>query len=456
LIPRNAALIGLLGSYVLVASSQIISFGRFQLPALALVLLACVAGMFPAVLAVAPGRDPAPARLRLVLVVLSAAMIAVAFDHNPLTYTTEPSWPIKYRTALGALLALAATYSLPGAGPGWLRRPRALLVLAILIWTRLAVPLTSPIPGEDVWVVQQEAAAAVLAGIDPYSVEYTQIFAPEVYEVLGYRSGFHYPPLTLLAVVPPYALFHDVRWAYVCFELLVLWFLWSSTSRRTADRSIPELIVLLWGLNTSVLFVLEHGWTEPLGAALIAGFVALSERRRNRLAAVCLGAFFSFKQYTILLFPLILFLPHYLPVFIAFVLINTLSYVPWLLWNREGLVANLVEPWRAPPRADALSLSAYWMFARRAAMPDWINPLCLLAGMNLALTRIERGVAGLVFGIFLVLALFFLTAKQSFCNYYYLLSFLMLVCAIFMIHSPSDTAPTAETPESSTTASGCS
>lgn len=419
----------LLISYVLLATAQITSYGRFTPHALILVVLGTGAGAW----GVFGERAAAGAASKAALVFGLCAVLLASMAQNPFTYCRVAWWPAVYVGTLLIALCLIVTYLVEGgSGVRRWRGIRFAMLLAIVMSGRVAVPILSPSPGEDVWVVGQEAARAALTGSDPYSVSYSQIFAPQVYEIFGYRSGFHYPPITLLPILPAYAIFGDIRWAYVACELVLLGALWwcggpAARARRHDER---ELMVLLWGFNASVLFVLEHGWTEPMGLALLAGFLIGTQRKRIWPAGLCLAGFFSYKQYTLLMFPLLLFLPAAWPLLVCFVALTVASYLPWIVTGPGGLVSSLMEPWRARPRADALSLAALWMQLRQAPMPQWISPICLLGGMSLALGRIVRNERGLLLALWTVLSALFLTAKQSFCNYYYLLSYLVLAAAV--------------------------
>src|SRR5439155_7994051 len=96
-----------------------------------------------------------------------------------------------------------------------------------------------------------------------------------------------------------------------------------------------------------------------------------------------------------------------------------------------GLAGSLMEPWRANPRPDGLSFAALWIQLRRALLPAWLSPLCMLGAMHASLARAPRTTGGLAAALFVVLAALFLTAKQSFVNYYYLLGYLaLLACAM--------------------------
>lgn len=442
----------LIVGYVLIAVGQVISHGRLQPHALILVILGSSAALWAALGGATRIRPPS----RPALVLSNLALLLSGLVYDPLTYCDRPSWRIAYRVGLLIVAGLTLTYLGSSAEHRWWARTRFILLLTIALAARIAVPLVSPEPGEDVFVVQQEAAAAALSGVDPYSVAYSQIFAPEVYEVFGYRSGFHYPPITLIPVIPSYGLLGDIRWAYVASELLLVFFLWWLIRKTwpSVERESGELVLWLWGFNSSVLFILEHSWTEPMGLVLLAGFILFWRCGLVWPAAVSLAAFFSFKQYTLLLFPLLFFLPRCGPLVACFAAISALSYLPWFLTNSQGIIASLMEPWKANARADGLSFAALWLSVRKYPLPEWVCPFFTLLGMHLATNRIVRSERGIVLALFVTLAFLFLTAKQSFCNYYYLLSFLVLVGSQLEASPPTgdDPSPRVEKPGSSTVA----
>ena len=421
----------LLLSYTLIVAAQVISYGRMDAHALVLVVLGLGAGGYGFLSQKTPLTAANSARPALVLCV--AASLLAALIHNPLTYCGTGLWLTTLRVSVIAAIAVLCTYLFfPDLKSPRLTSLRFGFLLALGLAARAAVPFFSPSPGEDVWVVQQEAAQAVIDGRDPYSVAFTQIFSPDVYSVFGYRSGFHYPPLSLLPISLSFGLTGDIRWAYVLCEIVVLILLWSLVSRseRFPDRESRELVLWLWAFNPSVLFILEHSWTEPLGLLLIACFLRFTVLGRRWLSAVSLALFFSYKQYTLLVFPLLFFLPGAGPTLLSFLAINVISFSPWVFMGWEGVIANLLEPWRANPRADGLSLAALWMQIRKTIFPVWISPLAIFGSLYLSMSRLARTPLGLLGALFLTLGALFLTAKQSFANYYYLLSFLLLLAAV--------------------------
>src|SRR5436309_15655297 len=96
----------LLISYLLVATSQIVSYGRFAPDPLVLVLLGTAAGAW----AVFGGNGAQQAPSKPALVLGLAALLLAAMVHNPLTYCSVPWWPAAYLGGLMLALALVASY----------------------------------------------------------------------------------------------------------------------------------------------------------------------------------------------------------------------------------------------------------------------------------------------------------------------------------------------------------
>jgi hypothetical protein len=433
----------LLLSYTLIVAAQVISYGRLEAHALLLVILGLAAGISAVFSRQVASRTAGISRVTMIICV--AAPLLLAAIHNPLTYCGSDLWLTCLRSGILIALLLLLTYAF--ATPSkitWVTSIRFGLLLLLGIAARMAVPLFSPTPGEDVWVVQQEAAQAVLNGQNPYAVAYSQIFSPDVYSLFGYRSGFHYPPLTALPIAASLALTGDIRWAYIVCELLILRLLWRIMKQTDPgmDRPSRELMLWLWAFNPSVLFILEHSWTEPLGLLFILLFAWWMLRRKRWLAAASLALFLSFKQYTLLLCPLLFFLPGCGPAVLCFVAITVASYLPFWLIDRASLVGSLLEPWRAKPRADGLSLAALWMRYHGTPLAAWVSPLASLGGMILSWIRMARTPRGLIGAVFVILAILFVTAKQSFANYYYLLSFLGLLLLVLPADAPDGEHPT--------------
>src|SRR5437870_12267537 len=95
--------------------------------------------------------------------------------------------------------------------------------------------------------------------------------------------GFPYPPLSLVLAAVGLALGGDYRFSVLGAYLLAAFFI--AVSSETSRGRYAAQLLLLVPIN---LFVIEQGWNEPFGAALLA-LVLLLEVRRQRLTPIALG-----------------------------------------------------------------------------------------------------------------------------------------------------------------------
>ncbi len=139
-------------------------------------------------------------------------------------------------------------------------------------------------PHIDVWVFQQNGAAELLHGRNPYAMTF-----PDIYHstLAGHSAaygtglvlhdrlqfGFIYPPLTLLLSTLGYALTGDVRYAQVCALVLAAAFIGYLRPGR-----LPKLAAALLLFSPRVFFILGRAWTEPFVVLLLAVTVFIACR----------------------------------------------------------------------------------------------------------------------------------------------------------------------------------
>ncbi len=158
----------------------------------------------------------------------------------------------------------------------------ALLVTSLLLGVWMIH--SSPAPHIDVWVFQQNGAAELLHGRNPYAMTFPDIY----HSTLPGRSaaygtglvvndrlqfGFIYPPLTLLLSTLSYALTGDVRYAQVSALVLAAAFIGYLRPGR-----LPKLAAALLLFSPRVFFVLGRAWTEPFVVLLLAVTIFLACR----------------------------------------------------------------------------------------------------------------------------------------------------------------------------------
>jgi hypothetical protein len=417
-----------------VALSLQISSGMYDERALVLVTLATAAAIIAVVWRRRGTAVPeVPLAAQAVLGGGCAAGLLCHLFLNPTFYGDARAFQGGFRWfALISLVILSAYLCIHLRAS--LIRARFLLLLACFAIMGVVVIRASPRPWVDVWTFQQGAADALLHGVNPYRATYPNIYggqaavfyAPELIQG-GRVAAFPYTPLTILADLPGFALFGDVRYSLLALLIASAWLI-----ARAAPGVTGELAALLTILQPRSFFVLEQAWSEPLVLFCFALTVFLLAR--GRYAAVCgfaLGLLAASKQYSpFLLAPLAVLMPGKRGLLVAAaVLIAVLAPFaigdPSAFW-RGLAVFQTVQPFRA----DSLSLTA-------AAVRLFGN-----AVLRVSVAGIAFGIAALALGIRrsggLPLACAAAAAawaavlvwnKQAFCNYWWLASGLLGVAA---------------------------
>jgi len=312
----------------------------------------------------------------------------------------------------------------------------------------------SPQPFIDVWTSSVAAVDHILAGRNPYTQQYVDIYGG----AYNYKPGMPYGPSFLLWSTLWAKLFggqHDVRVGLVISEYLVALGLGWLCFRRSKNLVAALALALLWTTNPIGLFVLEQSWIDPLlMAALVAALIAHQERWLAT-AGVALGFAFAVKTYAMVAVGLIAlwvirgegFTGEGLKATRRFVIgavAGCAAFVgPFLVLDAGAFWNSMFGLWAdQAPRADALTLVALRgeiegvLGQGHEALRPLYGPFTVLT-LGLAATsgwwvwkRAGTSFGRLGWGLATVHVWFFLFARQAFCNYYYYaLVFLFLVLA---------------------------
>ncbi len=334
-------------------------------------------------------------------------------------------------TSFHQLLALAAvTGGACVAERSWLRHA----FLALLLWSHLKmgawVLAHTPDPYIDVHVFQRDSLAALLAGRNPYGIDFPNLYGDGTpFYGQGLTAGgrvlfgYIYPPINLLLALPGHLLAGDHRYSH-----LVAMTLTGALFAYLRPGVLGSACAALYLFTPRSFYVLERGWTEPFVVLLLAATVFCACHLPRALPYV-FGLFISAKQYLVLMVPLYaLLLPRPLPPLrqLAGHLLRAASLpvaltLAFLLWDPRGFFHSVVElQFRQPFRKDALSYSAWIVKQGGEALPVWLGFALALLLVVLVLWRAPRTPAGFAAGIGLAMLAFFSVNKQAFCNYYYL------------------------------------
>jgi hypothetical protein len=301
----------------------------------------------------------------------------------------------------------------------------------------------TPDPYIDVVEVHKEAIKALVHHRDPYRISFANIYEnaesqkfynPEA--VMGGRlaQAYPYPPPSLLLATPGHVLFGDYRYS----ELVLL--IAAAGLIGFTVGSAPAMLAASVLLTTPrIWFVIEEGWTEPIGIFLLVLTVVLM-RRLPILGAWVAGIFAMTKQYlgvTALAFLRLMFIrPKQWP-WVAFGVIFAAAAVtlPFALWHPNAFMRNVI--WlqtREPFRTDSLSYLA-WAAAHGLGRGSFIwaigaGSIAALITMFTTRNTPEGFAASIAWTTFA----FFAFGSKAFCNYYFFVIG-ALCCAIAALPS---------------------
>jgi hypothetical protein len=316
------------------------------------------------------------------------------------------------------------------------RSCRAVFFVAVVagFGLRLAMLAVSPSPRIDVFVQFQESAQRLLAGLNPYTVPFSDVYQGT--RDYGYHtSGYAYPPANLLLQTVAYGLAGDIRYGCIAAEVVVAIALYR-VARPTPGRLAPMLVVLLFLFHPRGLYVIEQGWTEPFIAGTFALFLWLRDRKpESAWPAAAYGYMLSLKQYLVY-FVLHLFMIERRPkALAAAAATGFLTLVPFLVWNPVSLYTNgVMFQLETPFRPDGLTVVTllYRLFGFTAG--KWLAALVGLGVGGYTYWRFRGlGLVGYLLAVTLTTFAIFLFGSQAFCNYYYLVSVLCL--CVLAVHA---------------------
>jgi hypothetical protein len=311
----------------------------------------------------------------------------------------------------------------------------------------------TPDPYIDVVEVHKEAIEALIHHRDPYRVSFANIYESEESRkfynpdaVIGGRlaQAYPYPPPSLFFAVPGHVLFGDYRYS----ELGLL--LAAAALIGITYGSLPAMLAASLLLTTPrIWFVIEEGWTEPVGVFLLVLTVVLM-RRWPIAAGWIAGIFAMTKQYlgvTAVAFVRLMFIRPKQWRWIAFGVVFTAAAVtlPFALWHPNAFMRNVV--WlqmREPFRVDSLS---YLAWAATSGMGRgsfvWAVGAGSVAGVIAAFTT-RNTPEGFAASIAFTTFAFFAFGSKAFCNYYFFVIG-ALCCAIAAIPHSAATKKPAKT-----------
>ena len=258
-------------------------------------------------------------------------------------------------------------------------------------------------------------------------------------------NHYAYPPLTLYCNAASWEFFKDVRVFWILGDLFGALAIWLVARRLSpTEPRFAELIALAFLYLPRSLLVIEQSWTEPLCVATLSGLALALCYGGGTVAAGCLlGLWLSSKQYMALGIPQILRLRRIRPAgWLWAAAVGIAIALPFMVWNFAALYRSLFGHFlTSAPSLQTLSL--YSALARvNLTFPAWLALLVWVPGLAFFTWRMRPTLAGALFSMAATWLLFFILGKQAAQNYFYLISFALLLAA-------AATPRTDERPEAS-------
>lgn len=350
-----------------------------------------------------------------------------------------------YQIALVLLSLVAANATL--AEHRW-RTAQAGIVIAGHFAAMCWMLAATEVPPIDVIPFQQEGAAALLAGTNPYALRYDNIFGPDTpyYApelIVGDKLdfGFLYPPLSLLMAVPGYVIAGDYRYGAVAAVSITAALVAFARGGRISTGA--GMLILTAPATQHVLY---WGWTEPFLVVLIAWTIFLAIRN-SRATPWALGLAMAAKQFGPALWLVgILMLMRVRrrvglrTMVLVPVAVGIATVIPFVLWDAgEFLHSVLTVQLLQPFRLDAITIPA---LLARFEVPPTPSILGFLLGAITLLILVRFGprtVAGFCYSVALFFLVFFVLNKHAFVNYYFFVMVVM-ACGVATTHTSTEDA----------------
>ncbi len=329
------------------------------------------------------------------------------------------------------------------AGAGLAKKPwlgwgqLVLLLGAYLVMGRWML-VHSPQPHIDVFYFQRDGVAELMAGRNPFAMQYTDIYGNSPFYGEGMsvngklQFGFPYMPLSLLLVLPAQLSLGDYRWMQLFSMAATAFFIATAVPSR-----LSRALAALYLFTPRSLFVLEQGWTDSVVLMLVAATVWTAIRFPRALPVV-LGLAFAVKQTMAVAVPAAwLLLPRPLPPrkelirFLAITVgVGVVVTLPFFLWDPAAFWHDVVVlQFLQPFRTEAMSYLAWYAQETGTRLPTSLAFLGAAVGAGLGLWRRPATASGFAATLALAFVLFFAFNKQAFCNYYYFTLGVMAVAA---------------------------
>jgi hypothetical protein len=317
----------------------------------------------------------------------------------------------------------------------------ALVVVAIVIQT--FATFCSVVTGIDVTVMLQGACDYFIHGKNPYDARYPDIFNGFYVKYYGSINYMTYWPTVVYTGSIFYFLFGDYRYAYIFISIALALAIYKYREKVGLSKENALLFILLWVSNPVLSYTINRGWIDVFVTLPFFLFLHYLKDRKVLLSGLFLGIVFSVKLYYLLLTPFIgLYLLHH------FGFKQTLYFVAVC----GGIFAATIVPFLIIDAHQFYQSTINFYSGMKLARPDSLSWVSYITRWNLELVSegtyfslaviavlivwfmfCEKTITRLIEFSSVALFIFFLCARQAFCNYYLFIMFLYYMGIYFSV-----------------------
>jgi hypothetical protein len=340
----------------------------------------------------------------------------------------------------------------------------SLYVLCGLVFLHnLIYSLSCGVPPIDVYRFVNEGARCILNLGNPYTHLYPQIYAPGDIPLLygshvssgGGGIAFQpYMPMALFLSVPG-AILGDIRIVTIAAFATIPIVLYGmvramNLSMGASQKRLLCAVPLFFPLQGHFLF---QAWNDALPCLFFVLFVYCFLRKHRFLSYASLAMMIGLKQYTVFFVVPMLFLmnvkDYKLPMAMFLFLVAPLAVFAFV--DSSALINSLIifqvnQPFR--PESLSLITAIYAVFGIKIVTTTLYFAINIAANVAFAfLQRKKRpDIPAAVFSSYVLFSLFLLLSKQSFLNYYFVLSTMLYCSIILSLKPPNLSAPETFSP----------
>lgn len=315
----------------------------------------------------------------------------------------------------------------------------ALIAVAVVI--QVFSIFCSVVTGIDVTVMLQGACDFFIHGKNPYDARYPDIFNGFYVKYYGSINYMTYWPTVVYIGSIFYWLFGDYRYAYILISVLLAYVLYRHRDKVGLSKENALLFILLWISNPVLTFTINRGWIDVFVTLPFFLFLHYLNKEKLLLSGLFLGLVISVKLYYLLLTPFIgiYLLSHFgIKRSIQFVAvcggIFLITIIPFLIINASQFYISTISFYSGMKmaRPDSLSWVSYvTRFNLQIMTQATYFSLLSIIVFCVWFMFCEKTITRLIEFMLVALFIFFLCARQAFCNYYLFILFLYYLAMYF-------------------------